>query len=456
MNDAVHYTRTLTFQWTPWSLAASVLLVSVAVGLSFVAWRRSGYRASMGLLELLRIVLVTLAAVLLNQPEIVQEFRPNEKPSIAVLWDASPSMDTRDVAASGSAKAAPVSRRQAVAAITDPAFWKKLEERFQVVVQSFSEPGGKGNTDLYSPLSTAPAKFKNLVGVVLVSDGDWNAGLPPVEAATLLRLKEVPVLAVPVGSPVRLPDVEVRSLDAPTFAILGKSVRIPFTIESSLPRDYVTNVVLLVQRRRSVQGGPHCRDGRYQRLAGVEAGGTWRHDADAGSPPAPRRNDNRQQQAERAGFRPQREAEGPARGVVSALGVPLSPQRLVARSGRRAVVHVVPPRYRQARRRQQRLHQAISRRPERAFPFRRGLSGRRGGRQRPAYRGTVRLVEGTGRAPGERHRFHAGERGDCRCRCRRPSWTRSIRSFWTRPNRTAGDRARPAISSSRTSGGGAC
>jgi hypothetical protein len=79
---------------------------------------------------------------------------------------------------------------------------------------------------------------------VLASDGDWNAGLPPVEAATLLRLAGVPVLAVPVGKPVRLPDVELQSLDAPTFAILGKSVRIPFTIESSLPRDYTTTVTL--------------------------------------------------------------------------------------------------------------------------------------------------------------------------------------------------------------------
>ena len=34
------------------------------------------------------------------------------------------------------------------------------------------------------------------------------------------------------------------SLDAPTFAVIGKSVRIPFSIESSLPRDYLTTVAL--------------------------------------------------------------------------------------------------------------------------------------------------------------------------------------------------------------------
>lgn len=237
-------THSLTFLWTPWSAIASVLLVLITAALCLVAWRRSGYRPAMGLLELLRFSLVVLAALLLNQPEFVQEFRPKEKPSIAVLCDTSPSMDTRDADSPTPGDSAPVSRRQAVAALDDPAFWAKLQERFQVVVQPFSGSKGRGGTDLYAPLASAPARYKNLVGAVLVSDGDWNEGQPPVEAATSLRLAGVPVLGVPVGKTVRLPDVELRSLDAPTFGVLGKSVRIPFTIESSLPRDYVATATL--------------------------------------------------------------------------------------------------------------------------------------------------------------------------------------------------------------------
>ena len=79
---------------------------------------------------------------------------------------------------------------------------------------------------------------------MLASDGDWNEGPPPVQAATRLRVKGVPVFVVAAGSPTRLPDVELLSLDAPTFGVAGKSVRIPFTIESSLPREYVATVVL--------------------------------------------------------------------------------------------------------------------------------------------------------------------------------------------------------------------
>ena len=63
---------------------------------------------------------------------------------------------------------------------------------------------------------------------MLASDGDWNEGQPPVQAAAALRMKGVPVFAVPVGSRTRLPDVELLSLDLPTFGIAGKSVRVPF------------------------------------------------------------------------------------------------------------------------------------------------------------------------------------------------------------------------------------
>ena len=89
--------RTLTFLWTPWSLAASVVVVLVTAGFAFVAWRRSGFNRWMGVLELLRVGLVACGAVLLNQPEWVEEFRPEERPAVAVLYDASPSMETRDV-----------------------------------------------------------------------------------------------------------------------------------------------------------------------------------------------------------------------------------------------------------------------------------------------------------------------------------------------------------------------
>ena len=199
------------------------------------------------MLELLRLVIVALAAVMFNQPEWVEEFRPDEKPSIAVLWDDSTSMGTRDVAASsspGTPNSTLMARKEAIAGMIKASAWAKLAERMNVVIQPFASPQPGHGTDLHEPLARAPEKFKNLLGVVLISDGDWNEGPPPVQAASRLRLKGVPVFAVPVGSPTRLPDLELLSLDAPTFGIAGKSVRIPFAIESSLPRETTMMVSL--------------------------------------------------------------------------------------------------------------------------------------------------------------------------------------------------------------------
>ena len=126
--------RSLTFLWTPISLSASILVVLATAGFCFVAWRRSGYRASFGMLELLRLALVIAAAIMLNQPEWVEEFRPTERPTIVVLVDASPSMDTRDAVQPGKPGSTPRTRREAVAALIDPKTWASLHERMNVVI----------------------------------------------------------------------------------------------------------------------------------------------------------------------------------------------------------------------------------------------------------------------------------------------------------------------------------
>jgi hypothetical protein len=247
-------TRSFTLMWTPGSAVLSAIALVAALVLCFLAYRRSKYSGWAGLLELLRWSLVAFGVLLLNQPEIVEEYRSEERPTVAVLWDASPSMDTRDaVSRNGPA----VSRREAIAGLAQESFWKELHEQLDVVIQPFPPADGPPGTNLYKPLADAPVAHKNLVGVVLASDGDWNAGPPPVEAAAQLRLKGVPVFAVPVGSRTRLPDVELVGVDAPTFAVAGKSVRIAMTIESSLPRDYTSTVVLRTSRGESVTKDVH-------------------------------------------------------------------------------------------------------------------------------------------------------------------------------------------------------
>ncbi len=258
-------TRHLTLLWTPWTIAIAVLLAIATAAICWLSWRRSGYGRWFGLLELLRFALVMLAALLLNQPELVRQFRPDEKPAILVLHDNSPSMATRDVSTNESSRV--ITRRESIATLVDGQTWDALRDKMEIGIQPFarhqrpeegetpeSHDDGQSPTnasaiagsDLYTPLREAGQQYDNLRAVVLISDGDWNEGPPPVQAATQLRLDEVPVFTIPVGSATRLPDVELLSLDAPTFGVVGKSVRIPFSVESSLPREFVTTVTLKV------------------------------------------------------------------------------------------------------------------------------------------------------------------------------------------------------------------
>ncbi len=234
----------LTLLWTPWSLAFSIAVLALTALLCWAAWRRSGWQRAVGGLELMRWSAVALGVWMLNQPEWVQHYRPEQRPSIAVLWDASPSMRTRDVASGDVDVASPRSREDAIGPLTQSEFWQSIGGQVDIRLQAFPGSDSLSSTDLYGPLAEAAASDTNLRGVVLLSDGDWNEGPPPVQAASRLKTRGIPVFVVPVGSPVRLPDVELVSLDAPTFGVVNKSVRIPFTVESSLPRDYDTTVTL--------------------------------------------------------------------------------------------------------------------------------------------------------------------------------------------------------------------
>jgi hypothetical protein len=229
----------LRFYWTPWSLGVSLVLLAGVAAVCLAGWWRSGFRPGYGLLELLRLLIATIVAVLLNQPEWVTEQRPSEKPSIAVLVDSSPSMNTIDAVAGGTGV---VSRKESVATLAGSAFWKPLENRFAIHVEPFSATGQ--GTNLFEPLETVPRRHPGLRAIVLASDGDWNEGRPPVQAATPLRLAGIPVLAVPTGSPTPLPDLTIAGLDCPVTGVVGKPFRVPFTIQSTLPREQMVTAVV--------------------------------------------------------------------------------------------------------------------------------------------------------------------------------------------------------------------
>lgn len=242
----------ILFHVTAWSAAAAAGVMTIAVILSVYAWRRSGGQAVVGWLELFRLGLILSATLLLMQPEWLQQYRPIQRPVIAVLCDGSPSMDTRDVRGEGNG--APVkTRREVVSLLADPHRWESLKSRFDVVIETFSPAPDASATNLYDPLVRTLERHPTLRAVVLLSDGDWNEGPSPLQAAARLRLAGVPIYAIPVGAAERLPDLELVSFEAPTFAVVGKSVRLSFAIENYMPRDITTTVSLTINQQETIR-----------------------------------------------------------------------------------------------------------------------------------------------------------------------------------------------------------
>ncbi len=62
-------TSELVFTATPLSVAGAMLFVLLVIVLAWLAWRRSGWRKSIGWLELLRVLVAVGIAITLNQPE---------------------------------------------------------------------------------------------------------------------------------------------------------------------------------------------------------------------------------------------------------------------------------------------------------------------------------------------------------------------------------------------------
>ena len=238
--------QSLEFSPSPGAMVAGSVFVCVVIVLAFLAWRRSGWRGAIGWLEALRILIAVAIAVTLLQPEWRETFLPENRPVIAVLADNSGSMETRDVLDAANPSNPPRTRAEISQPLTDPAAWAALGDRMDVVIQSFSsgETPPEEGTDLNAALGDLPEKHPQLAAVVLIGDGDWNAGEPPSAAATRLRMRDVPVFAVPTGSREALPDVEISSFEVPVFAIAGKPLRIPFSLTSTLPREETVTIEL--------------------------------------------------------------------------------------------------------------------------------------------------------------------------------------------------------------------
>jgi hypothetical protein len=237
---------------TPFSLTLGIIALVVVTFLCFVSWKRSPHPHRTFLLESLRLLIATVIVVLLWQPEWRTTVDPGSKPAIAILWDDSKSMTTIDapLPPALSPQGGIVSRADLTAKVLASDLWKPLTDdgKNEVISLPFATPspesGTLSGTDIETPLAELLGSHGNIRAVVMLSDGDYNLGQPPVAAAQKMRLRGIPLFPIPTGSQNRLPDLDLLAVSAPTYGIVGENVQIPFTVRSSLDRPVRTIVRL--------------------------------------------------------------------------------------------------------------------------------------------------------------------------------------------------------------------
>ncbi|MEZ0299457.1 MAG: hypothetical protein ACAI35_23630, partial [Candidatus Methylacidiphilales bacterium] len=261
-----------SFSATPEMAAMAIALFAACAWFSWQHWKRRGGGKRMAVLEGIRMLVCALLCFALLKPELVEELKFTQRPEVLVLWDASGSMASRDVETSTNV----ITRGEWLTAKRAAQFWKPLEEKASVAVESFSpipEDAGSTNlprvsslppapsgtnapvaptpgslapsgTDLSSALEKAVQRKGNLKAVLVVTDGDWNLGGSPISPASRLRARNVPVYSIGLGSETRLPDLVLLPSQLPSYGLAGEQVSVPFRVQSFLPRDVETEISL--------------------------------------------------------------------------------------------------------------------------------------------------------------------------------------------------------------------
>lgn len=257
----------LHFQTNIFVLVFVVIVLIATAGLCVTAVRRSARPRRTGILEAIRFVCVLFVSIMLLGPEWRTVQESDLQPEIVIVTDESLSMSTTDarVPEAMESEEQVITREKLVDNLLASEFWKpfEAESKNRVTLSTFGAPPvdtdpalrAMAGTDINDALQKILEAGRNLRAVVMLGDGDWNIGKSPVAAAQQFRLKDVPLYALGTGSQQRLPDLDLDSVNAPTYGIVGENVQIPFTIQSSLGRDVRTIV-----RIRSDSGKERTKD----------------------------------------------------------------------------------------------------------------------------------------------------------------------------------------------------
>ena len=244
---------------SPTNLTILVIVVLVTLYICVQSCLRNGLKKATIVTECLRFLLILLATLTLFQPTFVTEHEPEGQSVIKILIDDSNSMTTVDIPQGDTL----ISRAALVesAALAKPETWNIQTEKVSVEVDLFAAGESDALTSSDDAASKESDPFRSATNldyaldriasspgevraVVLVSDGDWNTGGSPSRSARKLRQLEIPVHTIATGNPTALPDLALVDFDLPALTVIGKALRIPFAIKSTLTTPIDTEVTI--------------------------------------------------------------------------------------------------------------------------------------------------------------------------------------------------------------------
>ena len=189
-----------------------------------------------GVLIGLRVVVLILLLLAAFEASLTHNYLRTEPPVVAIGVDHSASMAIKDFSGS---------RAELLKQLIEGPTVAELESKFQIKWFAFSSADqvkpidsrdslvlSGDATDLAAALQKIKSGLleENLMGIVLLSDGNYNQGGNPARFAEQLG---TPLFTVPIGASEPIPDLAIVTIEANTFAYAGERTPIKATVRNT-------------------------------------------------------------------------------------------------------------------------------------------------------------------------------------------------------------------------------
>ena len=233
-----------------------LMIILILIGVSIWSYRRwNGHRYTRMFLSMIRFTSLLLVVILISGPQILFPREVVEEDVVMFMLDRSGSMTIEDTTIDGIR----VSRDEQLLGIigdnTDT--WSEIETMSDVEWYGFSSgvfgletttqlPDQQGstrvpvlddpdgwNTDIPNSIRQVieTASNRPISSIILMSDGRSNQ-MPGRSLSRLIRQEGIPVISIPLGSPIPVHDLSISRVRHPDRAFIRDSIPVHVTIQS--------------------------------------------------------------------------------------------------------------------------------------------------------------------------------------------------------------------------------